>query len=161
MTQFHMTVWPEHGRPTSTGSVIEMLDMITKAQMSCGNRTITVLCKSVNVYIRFSIVIILYSDGVGRTGTFICLHSQLERLKTEGVVDFFQAVKSARIQRAGLVPNAVCHTHTYSFSHSLILIISLPRTSMLTVMRFWLILSIVMIIMPISKKSCKTVLIIL
>ena len=49
MTQFHMTVWPEHGRPTSTGSVIEMLDMITKAQMSCGNRTITVLCKSVNV----------------------------------------------------------------------------------------------------------------
>ena len=48
MTQFHMTVWPEHGRPTSTGSVIEMLDMITKAQMSCGNRTITVLCKSVS-----------------------------------------------------------------------------------------------------------------
>ena len=45
------------------------------------------------------------------TGTFICLHSQLERLKTEGVVDLFQAVKSARIQRAGLVPNAVCHTH--------------------------------------------------
>ena len=47
------------------------------------------------------------SDGVGRTGTFICLHSQLERLKTEGVVDFFQAVKSARIQRAGLVSDAV------------------------------------------------------
>ena len=47
------------------------------------------------------------SDGVGRTGTFICLHSQLERLKTEGVVDLFQAVKSARIHRAGLVQNAV------------------------------------------------------
>ena len=47
------------------------------------------------------------SDGVGRTGTFICLHSQLERLKMEGVVDFFQAVKSARIQRAGLIPDAV------------------------------------------------------
>ena len=54
-------------------------------------------------------LIVLYScsDGVGRTGTFICLHSQLERLKTEGVVDFFQAVKSARMQRAGLVPDAV------------------------------------------------------
>ena len=57
------------------------------------------------------------SDGVGKTGTFICLHSQLERLKTEGVVDFFQAVKSARIQRACLVPDAVsvlfplCHVH--------------------------------------------------
>ena len=52
---------------------------------------------------------LLFSDGVGRTGTFICLHSQLERLKTEGVVDFFQAVKSARIKRAGLVPDAVCY----------------------------------------------------
>ena len=48
------------------------------------------------------------SDGVGRTGTFICIHAQLERLKTEGVVDFFQSIKSARIQRAGLVPDVVC-----------------------------------------------------
>ena len=36
-----------------------------------------------------------FSDGVGRSGTFLCIHSQLERLKTEGVVDVFQAVKSA------------------------------------------------------------------
>ena len=48
-----------------------------------------------------------FSDGVGRTGTFICIHAQLERLKTEGVVDFFQSIKSARIQRAGLVPDVV------------------------------------------------------
>ena len=48
------------------------------------------------------------SDGVGRTGTLICIHSQLERLKTEGVVDFFQAAKSARIQRTGLIPDDVC-----------------------------------------------------
>ena len=47
VTQFHMSGWPEHGRPASTGSVVEMLDMITKAQMSSGNRAITVLCKSV------------------------------------------------------------------------------------------------------------------
>ena len=47
------------------------------------------------------------SDGVGRTGTFICIHAQLERLKTEGVVDFFQSIKSARVQRAGLVPEVV------------------------------------------------------
>ena len=48
-----------------------------------------------------------HSDGVGRSGTFICIHAQLERLKTEGVVDFFQSIKSARIQRAGLVPDVV------------------------------------------------------
>ena len=52
-----------------------------------------------------------YSDGVGRTGTFICVHLQLERLKTEGVVDFFQAAKSARIQKAGLIPDDVCIIH--------------------------------------------------
>ena len=47
VTQFHLTEWPEHGRPASTGSLVEMLEMITKAQMNSGNRTITVLCKSV------------------------------------------------------------------------------------------------------------------
>ena len=47
------------------------------------------------------------SDGVGRTGTFICIHAQLERLKTEGVIDFFQFVKSARIQRPGLILSVV------------------------------------------------------
>ena len=45
VTQFHMSQWPEHGRPGSTGSVVEMLDMINKAQMNSGNRAITVLCK--------------------------------------------------------------------------------------------------------------------
>ena len=62
----------------------------------------------------------LSSDGVGRTGTFICLHSQLERLKTEGVADVLQAVKSARIQRAGLVRNAVCSVFCLSFSITLL-----------------------------------------
>ena len=49
----------------------------------------------------------LNSDGVTRTGTFICIHSQLERLKTEGVVDVFQAIKSARTQRPEFIPNMV------------------------------------------------------
>ena len=48
-----------------------------------------------------------YSDGMGRSGTFICIHAQLERLKTEGVVDFFQFVKSARMQRPGVILNVV------------------------------------------------------
>ena len=48
-----------------------------------------------------------HSDGVGRTGTFICIHAQLERLKTEGVVDFFQFIKSARIQKPGMISDLV------------------------------------------------------
>ena len=47
------------------------------------------------------------SDGVSRTGTFLTIHCQLERLKTEGVVDFLQAFKSARLHRPGVVNNTV------------------------------------------------------
>ena len=49
-----------------------------------------------------------YSDGVNRTGAFICLYSQLERVKVEGVADIFQFVKSSRFHRAGLVESVVC-----------------------------------------------------
>lgn len=48
-----------------------------------------------------------YSNGSGRSGVFVVLYSQLERLKTEGAVDIFQGVKTARIQRMGIVENAV------------------------------------------------------
>ena len=47
------------------------------------------------------------SDGMGRTGAFICMHAQIERLKTEGVVDCFQFIKSARLNRPGLVQSVV------------------------------------------------------
>ena len=47
------------------------------------------------------------SDGVGRTGTFISTHAEMERMKAETVVDLFQFIKSIRTQRAGMVSNKV------------------------------------------------------
>ncbi len=47
------------------------------------------------------------NDGVGRTGTFITIHAQMERMKSEAVVDMFQYIKTIRIQRAGMVSNKV------------------------------------------------------
>ncbi len=47
------------------------------------------------------------SDGVGRTGTFITIHAQMERIKSEAVVDMFQYIKAIRIQRADMVSNKV------------------------------------------------------
>ena len=44
VTQFHID-WPEHSQPVSTASVLELLDVVTKAQMNSGTRPITVLCK--------------------------------------------------------------------------------------------------------------------
>lgn len=47
------------------------------------------------------------SDGMGRTGAFVCIDCELERLKSEGLVDIFQFVKSARCFRPFLVENVV------------------------------------------------------
>ena len=47
------------------------------------------------------------SDGVGRTSTVIHLYPCSVGATEKGVVDFFQSIKSARIQRAGLVPDVV------------------------------------------------------
>ena len=47
------------------------------------------------------------SDGVGRSGAFIASHAEMERMKAESVMDLFQFIKAARLQRAGLVANKV------------------------------------------------------
>ena len=44
----------------------------------------------------------------------MCIHSQLERVKSEGVVDFFQFVKSSRIHRTSLVMETVIKMTTYA-----------------------------------------------
>ena len=46
------------------------------------------------------------------------MHTQLERLKTEGVVDVFQSLKSVCIQRAGLVDTLVSKTKP-AYYHSI------------------------------------------
>lgn len=49
----------------------------------------------------------LHSAGAGRTGTFIALSNILERVKAEGLLDVFQAVKSLRLQRPHMVQTVV------------------------------------------------------
>ena len=59
------------------------------------------------VHTTLHVIDVTCSDGVGRSGAFITLHAQLERMKSEAVVDIFQFIKSVRFQRAGLVVNEV------------------------------------------------------
>ena len=47
------------------------------------------------------------SDGMGRSGVFICAMSEVERVKFEGQVDVFQTIKGMRIQRPHMVDTAV------------------------------------------------------
>ena len=49
----------------------------------------------------------IYSSGCGRTGTFIAVSILLERLKTEGMVDVFNTVRSLRLQRPNMVQTVV------------------------------------------------------
>ena len=79
-----------------------------------------------------SIAFFTRSDGIGRTGTFICIHAQLERVKTEGVVDVFQFVKSSRISRPNFLSEQVgsstmCCLYIFTY---LSLSLSLPLFSL-------------------------------
>ena len=56
------------------------------------------------------------SDGMNRTGTFICIYSEVEHLRLEGTVDVFQSVKIARCKRPHLVTTEViCNTYDMSY----------------------------------------------
>ncbi|XP_064386533.1 sushi, von Willebrand factor type A, EGF and pentraxin domain-containing protein 1-like isoform X2 [Halichondria panicea] len=97
VTQFHFTRWTEKDPPQSPAAVLDIVQEVNAVQMASGNKPIVVMC----------------NNGIGRTGVFITLHAQLERLKIEGVVDVFQFIKFARKQREGLVSSpemyAFCH----------------------------------------------------
>eukprot|EP00731_Ephydatia_muelleri_P016193 Em0009g617a len=99
VTQFHCTTWPENGKPTAS-CILKIIDVLVKAQISSGNRSITVMC----------------NDGIGRTGAFIGIYAQLERIKTEGIADIFQYIKGARLQCPGLVSSV----EQYIFCHEVI-----------------------------------------
>jgi protein tyrosine phosphatase len=86
ITQYQVTTWPEQGR-VSPQLLIKLITHLTKLQRSTENKPITVMC----------------NDGMGRTGTFVCIHAMLERMNTEGVVDFFQFIKFSRISRPDIV----------------------------------------------------------
>ena len=76
-------------------------------------------------------------DGIARSGTFLVIHSQLERLKTEGVVDVFQAVRAARIQRPGVIPNNVYTVICYDVMVFDLSDFVFVRITISTVMKYW------------------------
>ena len=51
-------------------------------------------------------------DGMGRTGVFITVMAETERVKVEKEVDIFQTVKAIRVQRPNMVSTVVSLLHT-------------------------------------------------
>ncbi|XP_064407627.1 receptor-type tyrosine-protein phosphatase T-like [Halichondria panicea] len=89
LTMFHCKTWNENGTPPAPELVIHLNELVVNSQKSTGNKPIIVMC----------------NDGCGRSGTFLSVYSAIDRFKVEAVVDVFQCVKSARIQRMALVAN--------------------------------------------------------
>ncbi|KAB5542066.1 hypothetical protein PHYPO_G00087170 [Pangasianodon hypophthalmus] len=85
---FHYTVWPDHGVPETTQSLVQFVrtvrDYIDRVS---GSGPTVVHC----------------SAGVGRTGTFIVLDRSLQQLDSRGTVDIYGCVFDLRLHRSHMV----------------------------------------------------------
>ncbi|XP_030622900.1 receptor-type tyrosine-protein phosphatase beta [Chanos chanos] len=86
--QFHYTVWPDHGVPETTQSLIQFVRTVRDyINRTPGSGATVVHC----------------SAGVGRTGTFIALDRVLQQLDTKDTVDIYGAVFDLRLHRSHMV----------------------------------------------------------
>lgn len=95
---FHYTVWPDHGVPESTQSLIQFVRTVRDYVDRTSSTGATVVhC----------------SAGVGRTGTFIALDRVLQQLDSKGTIDLYGCVFDQRLHRQHMVQTE-CQ---YSFLH--------------------------------------------
>uniref|UniRef100_A0A8C3J247 protein-tyrosine-phosphatase n=1 Tax=Calidris pygmaea TaxID=425635 RepID=A0A8C3J247_9CHAR len=85
---FHYTVWPDHGVPETTQSLIQFV------------RTVR---DYINRTPNTGPAIVHCSAGVGRTGTFIALDRILQQLDSKDTVDIYAAVHDLRLHRVHMV----------------------------------------------------------
>lgn len=90
--QFHFTIWPDHGVPDQPSPLLCFVRTVMKSN-SPNSGPMVVHC----------------SAGVGRTGTFITLHTQLQRIEKENTVDIFNYVQSMRHRRCFMVQTEVSY----------------------------------------------------
>ena len=54
-----------------------------------------------------------FSAGVGRTGTFVAIDMELQRIKQEGIVDVYNTVYKLRYKRTNSVQTLVIYYRNY------------------------------------------------
>ena len=90
VTQYHCTIWPDHGVPDYPTSFLQFVRKVMDSNPS-NTGPVVVHC----------------SAGVGRTGVFITLHSQLSRIVSERNLNVFHFVRSMRYNRCFMVQTEV------------------------------------------------------
>ncbi len=92
--QFHFTIWPDHGVPDEPSPLLHFVHKVTNSNSNNAGP-----------------MVVHCSAGVGRTGTFITLHSQLLRIKQERNLDIFTFVQNMRRRRCFMVQTEVKCTY--------------------------------------------------
>ncbi|CAN9498666.1 unnamed protein product [Ophioblennius macclurei] len=86
--QFHYTVWPDHGVPETTQSLIQFVRTVRDyVNRSPGSGPTVVHC----------------SAGVGRTGTFIVLDRVLQQVDLKDALDIYSSTFDLRLHRSHMV----------------------------------------------------------
>lgn len=88
--QFHYTVWPDHGVPECGTPLLSFHSRVEKF-FKRGEAPMVIHC----------------SAGVGRTGTFIVIDTQMQRIKHQSNIDIFNNVRSLRYSRNYMVQTQV------------------------------------------------------
>ena len=91
VTQLHFTAWPDHGVPSNTSVMLNIIRRVRKLHAYSNPTPLMVHC----------------SAGVGRTGTFIVLDSMLERMKKEKSFNIHEFVQQLREERVWMVQSLV------------------------------------------------------
>ncbi|XP_070192180.1 receptor-type tyrosine-protein phosphatase epsilon-like [Littorina saxatilis] len=87
VTQYHYTMWPDHGIPTTTGLVDFWRTVRTSHRQQQPSSSLVVHC----------------SAGVGRTGTFIGLDILMDQLQQQQHIDICKVVNDMRNDRCNMI----------------------------------------------------------
>ena len=109
VTQFHFTVWPDFGVPKYSAPLLKFIRKV-EANQSHNSGPMIVHCRYVSSKQIQSCLFhlnALHSAGVGRTGTFITIASQLQRIQDVATVEIFNFVQRMRYKRCFMVQTEV------------------------------------------------------
>ncbi|XP_070562395.1 receptor-type tyrosine-protein phosphatase alpha-like [Ptychodera flava] len=90
--------WPARKEvPSSDSIMVDLISLVERAQQQSGDNPITVHCR----------------NGIGRSGVFCAFYAVCEKIKVEQMVDVFQAVKTLRNNRPGMVETLTQYQYCY------------------------------------------------
>ena len=89
--QFHFVAWPDHGVPEYATAILSFRQRVRQYHEKNDSGPMVVHC----------------SAGVGRTGTFVTIDTNIQMIEEEGKVDIFNFVRGLRWRRNYMVQTEV------------------------------------------------------